>query len=466
MKVSLVGTNVELEPLRATIQDNTLLSPEPIAAAYARISRSPDSVQELRQAARTDVESARRSNQRIVFDMGHSSIAEHAVFNFDIEGLSRLAIEEVERSRLASFTERSQRYVLLESAWHMPQEVQGDPSVLSVFQARFEATFEAYANLHVRLLDAQLKAVGGSVTKAQKQTLETAAREDARYVLPLATLGQLGMTVNARSLEGMARRLRGHELAEMRELAGLLEQQAVAVAPSLIRHTNPRELGDVSAHWPLARFPIASEPDTGRHETSTRLVHSTAHVDETLAQTLAWVEGGDASLERLETWLSTYYGQAMAYDAAPRLLEYAEFTFEAVVSAACFGQLKRHRLASLLAGPYDPSLGMRIPPSIVEAGLEDEMLSAAALPAALRHAELKSASTLAYAWSNGHCRKVLLKLNLRELYHFCRLRMDAHAQWEIRELASAMACQAAQVAPVSAAYLCGKDVFAAGRVTT
>ena len=95
MKVSLAGTNVELAPLLEALAEKSgsaLLSPEPIAAAYARISRSPKTVEALREEARTNVERARRSNRSIVFEMGHASIAEHAVFNIDIEGISRLAV--------------------------------------------------------------------------------------------------------------------------------------------------------------------------------------------------------------------------------------------------------------------------------------------------------------------------------------------------------------------------------------
>ena len=44
-----------------------------------------------------EVDRARRSNETIIFKMGHNSVAEHAVFNFDVIGLSRLAIEELER---------------------------------------------------------------------------------------------------------------------------------------------------------------------------------------------------------------------------------------------------------------------------------------------------------------------------------------------------------------------------------
>ena len=44
-------------------------------------------------------------------DSGHTSILEHAVFTFKIEGLSRAALAQLTRHRLASFDVQSQRYV-------------------------------------------------------------------------------------------------------------------------------------------------------------------------------------------------------------------------------------------------------------------------------------------------------------------------------------------------------------------
>ncbi len=55
--------------------------------------------------------------------MGHHSVAEHAVFNFDIIGVSRLAVEEIEKFRLCSFTEKSQRYIKLGDDFVIPEEV-------------------------------------------------------------------------------------------------------------------------------------------------------------------------------------------------------------------------------------------------------------------------------------------------------------------------------------------------------
>jgi hypothetical protein len=108
MRIILAGYNIDYGIISAfkTGHYNTeCLTPETIAAAYARISRDPRPVNELREIAMREVERARQSNRNIVFAMGHSSIAEHAVFNIDALGISRLVVEEIERSRLASYTE-------------------------------------------------------------------------------------------------------------------------------------------------------------------------------------------------------------------------------------------------------------------------------------------------------------------------------------------------------------------------
>ncbi len=67
--------------------------------------------------------------------------------------------------------------------------------------------------------------------------LEGWAKEDARYVISLATETQLGMTINARNLELMLRRLAAHPLAEAQEYSRKLYEVTKEVAPSLIRYT-------------------------------------------------------------------------------------------------------------------------------------------------------------------------------------------------------------------------------------
>src|SRR5512137_2066768 len=126
MRVVLAGYNVDsavLDELKRHAPARQDVTPETLSASYARISRDPRPVDELRAAARAEVDRTRRSNQSIIFKMGHHSVAEHAVFNFDVIGVSRLAIEEIERFRLCSFTEKSQRYITLGEDFVVPEEV-------------------------------------------------------------------------------------------------------------------------------------------------------------------------------------------------------------------------------------------------------------------------------------------------------------------------------------------------------
>src|SRR5574341_121050 len=84
------------------------LSPETIAVAFAKTSRSPESFREI-AAGLTDEKSA-EFHEKWVVGYGHSSVAEHAVLHLAVENVSRLAIECLESNRLASYTEKSTRY--------------------------------------------------------------------------------------------------------------------------------------------------------------------------------------------------------------------------------------------------------------------------------------------------------------------------------------------------------------------
>jgi hypothetical protein len=131
-----------------------------------------------------------------------------------------------------------------------------------------------------------------------------------------------------------------------------------------------------------------------------------------------------------------------------------------VVSASCFAQLKRHRMATLTAQDYDPALGATIPPTIEAVGAGPEFRAlidrtnetyASLLP--------KTGPAAAYVLTNAHRRRVLFKVNVRELYHISRLREDPTAQWEIREAAGRMSDLARKAMPLSSLLLGGKDQY-------
>lgn len=191
------------------------LTPETICASYARISRDPRAISELREYARENVEASRKSNQAIIFTMGHKSIAEHARFNFDITGVSRRAVENIEQNRLDSYTEKSQRYITMDGDFVLPKEIKG-----TKFESEFLELVELQNNFYKNNLDTITNwhheqdysklylALNEKNETKQKGIRENLGKEDARYSLSLATQAQLGMTVSARTLETMITRFK------------------------------------------------------------------------------------------------------------------------------------------------------------------------------------------------------------------------------------------------------------------
>jgi flavin-dependent thymidylate synthase len=480
MRIILAGYNLDAETIREFQEQNPEakhLTPETISAAYARISRSPKSVDELRSISRQEVEKARQSNRNIVFEMGHSSIAEHAVFNIDVLGVSRLLVEEIEKFRLCSYTEKSQRYVLFKDDFHVPEEIRAagfeEPFVETVREQN-----RMYQDLYGRLKPHVFEKYGDlAADPANSPMLEGWAKEDARYVIALATETQLGMTVNARNLELMLRRLAAHPLAEAREFSGKLYEATKDTAPSLIRYTEATDYdrltrkalkGVVDA---LLKEKGTEKGDACLKHDSVTLLHATSHADEIIVAALIH-SSSDLPMTRCmemtslldrndkERIIKTTLQHIESYNAILREFENVDLHFELIISASCFAQMKRHRMATITSQDYDPALGVIIPPAISEIGMEEPFLKTIKETGETYRKIAKIAPMAAtYILTNAHRKRVSMKINARELYHIARLRADRHAQWDIRTIAEAMIALGKEVMPMTLMLATGKDGF-------
>ena len=506
MKVTLAGFNID-KNLIDKLPEGTIATPETISAAYARISRDPRDVPELRAEAREQVKKARRSNKAIVFGMSHHSVAEHAYFNFDILQISRLALEELEARRIgAAYTEKSQRYITLKGDFVIPKEFSEEDAKkfreLVKFQNDFyiqnlqKLTDYQFASNPELAKQAEESVKNGTSDKMNraKNTLEGWAKEDARYALSLATQAQLGLSFNARTLEHAIRKMRYSKLAECRELSQKLFDVTKNVSPSLIILSDPDEFqkafktelkdnnfkftrnnlkkyigsiikkyyGELNEDQPkilkekYEKLIISNNIDLN---IAVAIIHNNSKLQIKDAFRLA------SFILSEENRGKEFFKEALkyisAFDSLPREFEFSgDLKYELVVSASNFAQLKRHRLMTLLAQDYDPTLGITIPASIkaieAENGLNDVCLRSEKLYNEFLPKYGKAAE---YCLTNAHRRRVLIAANPRELYHFSRLREDEHAQWDIKETAGRMMKLAKQVAPNSFILSGGKDRF-------
>ncbi len=197
--------------------------------------------------------------------------------------------------------------------------------------------------------------------------------------------------------------------------------------------------------------------DAGLDETPvwTALMHEAGGLS--AAASRRWAEtAGD---EEKRTLLAGLVEHLPPWQSLPRAFELAAATFECVVSASCFAQLKRHRMGTLIPQDYDPRLGVTVPASVAAVGegaALQELADASAAVAAdqrpsaagSRHAPTR---TGAGCCSGSACAS----------WRTSRLRLDAHAQWDIRERAGAMTAAVRPRLPLFGPLLCAKNDLAA-----
>ncbi len=475
MKVLLSGYNLdsstidELKQRSGWTKDN--ITPETLSAAYARISRDPRDIEELRKEAREEVDKSRKSNETIIFGLGHASVAEHAYFNFDIIGLSRFAVEQVQKFRMASFTEKSQRYITLEDDFVVPDEIKEagfEKRFIELVKFQNENYHILYKALQQYLFDKHSEMIS---TKNGKRTVDGWAKEDARYVVSMATESQFGMSINARSLENMLRQLRNSDLFECRELSQKLYDLVKDISPSIIKYIEPTEY-DKTNNLRIKEYAGNLKiKSTKKITNEVELIDYTPEPDKKIAEIILSSLGGLSSAEakesvngfddvKLQEFYRTVFDKRTQHDPLKRYFEFADATFDLVVSSSNYAQLKRHRVASMLTSDYDVSLGFTLPENIKIIGMESKFNELMRITDKF-YSELKSSLPYhaQYVLTNAHRRQLKLKMNFREIYHFMSLRLDEHAQWDIKNTAEKMLKDLVKIAPYSTMMCCGKSEF-------
>lgn len=189
--------------------------PEKIVAAAARLCYSPDGADVLLDGLTE--KKAEKFLGKLV-EMGHFSPIEHVNFTFAVEGVSRTLSHQMVRHRIASYSQKSQRYVGEDSfEYIMPPTVAENEEAARIFTEQMEKIRGAYQVLR-RLVH----------------------QEDARYVLPNACETKFVFTMNARSLHNFFKlRCCNRAQWEIQQLAEAIYKEVKKVAPTLFGAAGP-----------------------------------------------------------------------------------------------------------------------------------------------------------------------------------------------------------------------------------
>ena len=190
--------------------------PENIVAAAARLCYSNASIADL--VDKMEGTPATKLVAELV-KMGHLSPLEHAVFTFGIQGVSRALTHQLVRHRIASYSQKSQRYV----------KEDGFDFVIPPAIARCSEARKEY-----------LEAMEG-IVRAYAQLAALVDKEDARYVLPNACHTSIIVTMNCRSLLNFfERRCCTRAQWEIRQLAWKMLSLAKEKAPTIFAQAGAR----------------------------------------------------------------------------------------------------------------------------------------------------------------------------------------------------------------------------------
>jgi thymidylate synthase ThyX len=432
-------------------------SPETIAVAFAKTSRSPLPFDAIADEL-TEAQSA-EFHEKWVVGYGHASVAEHAVLHIALENVSRLAIECIESNRLASYTEKSTRYQKWDlEGYYTPREVLG-----TEYEILYRQTCDLLFQTYQQSLEPVRSVIQQQVPRRENETderwdgrIRSRYVDVCRFLLPSAALANVGMTANARTLEHAIRKMLSHPLHEVQQIGEDVRQVAQAETPTLVKYAD-RVSYQVELDQKLAE--MVSGMGTEDEKGAVRLIASEPESEQSVLAAALFARGGMSFSQAneyvsgldeigLDELADLLLGGRGRFDIPPRELEHAVYTFEAVMDQGAYFEFKRHRMMTQTPQGLRADLGYAIPKLISEADFErpyKEAMDQASK--AYQEIAAWNPHVAAYLVPNAFNRRVLMTLNLRQLYHFCELRAAANAHFSIRRVALEMAEIVKQVHP-------------------
>jgi len=445
------------------------LSPETIAVAFAKTSRAPESFREI--AAELSDEQSAKFHEKWVVGYGHASVAEHAVLHFAFENVSRIAIETIESSRLASYTEKSTRYQKWGQAdFTIPPELDGHP-----LREEFIETVRFLFSTYVESLDPLKNLILSRSPRRENESDEAYDRrirsqyvDRCRFILPAAANANVGMTANARVIELVIRKMLSHPLAEVRQIGETMKEVAIAETPTLVKYADVVSyVVETSKELNLASGglqPKSQEQVPALQNWCTLINYDKDGEKKVLAaalyrfnqmpfaDALAYVKSLKKK-ERAEL-ADTLLKRLGKFDTPLRELEYSTYTFDLVMDQGAYAEFKRHRMMTQTPQRLTTRLGYAIPLLVTEAGFGSKY--EAAMESAMKMYEKLvefDPNVTQYIVPNGFNRRVLAQFNLREAFAFCQLRSSSNAHFSIRRVAQRMYEEMARVHPLLTKYM-------------
>ena len=237
------------------------LPPSTGAALFARYSRSPKSLRRilldeflddkviLKEENTTGAERTNKLFAKVLAEYGDDSVAQLATFQVAFEGVSQLLTKQIERGRLGAYLEQSTRYIPFDDKvngnykYYRPYEIMNSP-YRSEYIKTMNKLFDFYSNLIPKVQAyLEVSTPGMEDPKARKMAIRALTLDILRFLLPVSTISNVGMTATPQSYENLIYRLRSSNLSESNETAEKLIKELNGTHPEFFGRVNREDRG-------------------------------------------------------------------------------------------------------------------------------------------------------------------------------------------------------------------------------
>ena len=414
-------------------------------------------------------EKAKQFHEKWVVGYGHASVAEHAVAHIAVEDISILASKIIEDNRLASFTEKSTRYVIFDpTRYYKAPEL--DTEFTTVYHETIRSLMQSYASLTPQAIEIFKKIIPrreGQSEAGFTAACRAKACDVLRYMLPAATFTNIGITINGRALEHLITKMLSHSLVESVELGREIKREAEKIIPTLLKYAEYSAYIDETER----QFALLVPDLLGRENinpgagNSVTLVKYDPDAEDLLIEAILYGYTNKSALEirnhvrtlsqeKKEKVIEEYLARRGKWDQPLRALEHLYYTFDILIDFGAFRDIQRHRIATQTAQLNNDEHGYETPPEMAECGFEQqfkELMERSG--AAYRKIAASFPYEAQYVLPLAYRKRVLFTWNLRELHHFISLRSGKQGHASYRKIAQQVYKEIERVHPLLARYI-------------
>jgi thymidylate synthase ThyX len=394
---------------------------------------------------------ARQFHEKWVVGYGHASVAEHAVAHLAVEEVSIIASKVIEDMRLASYTEKSTRYVAFDTKQYHPLSELRGTAADAIYHHTVQVLFETYNTLMPTLIAAVKRDWPRGPTQTERHH-HTACRAKAldilRYLLPAGTLTNLGITINGRALEHLLTKMLSHPLSEVRQLGDRMKTEAQKIIPTLLKYAEPNAyitatetamqtmaetlLGAADEMPDKLAVRLVKAPDDAEATFVAAILYS--HTSQSWPQVMHRVRS--LSQAQRQEVIDAYLSRRGPHDQPLRALEHLTYTFEILVDYGAYRDIQRHRMATQTLQMPSPHHGYSLPEEVGRYGVQ-ETFDACMQRAATAYEQIGQVQphVAPYVLPLAYRCRVLITWNLRELHHFVQLRSAKQGHVSYRRIA-------------------------------